>query len=539
MTADLFSSDSNSVDMPQLLSLKAASQWASNYLKRTIDPSNIAYLIQYGQLRKATSGGNISVDLAELKQYYDRLAERQSKWRTSLGDDLNWQLSFDQLREKETTKHVHRLHPYKGKFIPQLVEYFIDSHCDEFKTKAFFQQGDIVLDPFCGSGTTLVQANESGLHSIGIDVSAFNCMVAKAKVARYSLPSITNHLDRILGLLAQDPMQENLFAFDLELSTLIKDFNCRFFPSPDYKYRIEHGLIQEANYSSERFQQFMEQYLDLHKRHTVQIEPHESDGFLNSWYCTSIINEIKLIAAYIEPLVDSNEKSMLQVILSRTLRSCRATTHFDLGTLKNPQFTPYYCTKHNKICKPLFSLRGWFERYGFDAVERVRQFAQLRTSSEFAILQGDSRRIDLAQSLAGQNPALANIFGVQKIRGVFSSPPYVGQIDYHEQHAYAYELFKITRHDEDEIGPLFRGKGKAAQQSYCDGIAKVLNNIKPYLCEDYDIFLVANDKHNLYPQIAAQAGMEIVNQFKRPVLNRSEGDKSPYAEIIFHLKGLK
>jgi len=30
--------------------------------------------------------------------------------------------------------------------------------------------------------------------------------------------------------------------------------------------------------------------------------------------------------------------------------------------------------------------------------------------------------------------------------------------------------------------------------------------------------------------------MKIINQFKRPVLNRTERDKSPYSEIIFHLK---
>jgi len=40
------------------------------------------------------------------------------------------------------------LHPYKGKFIPQLVEYFLDSHTDEFKKEVYFHKGDIVLDPF-------------------------------------------------------------------------------------------------------------------------------------------------------------------------------------------------------------------------------------------------------------------------------------------------------------------------------------------------------------------------------------------------------
>ena len=54
--------------------------------------------------------------------------------------------------------------------------------------------------------------------------------------------------------------------------------------------------------------------------------------------------------------------------------------------------------------------------------------------------------------------------------------------------------------------------------------------------DDFNAFLVANDKYNLYPTIADKAGMQIVNQFRRPVLNRTERDKSPYSEIIFHLK---
>ena len=40
----------------------------------------------------------------------------------------------------------------------------------------------------------------------------------------------------------------------------------------------------------------------------------------------------------------------------------------------------------------------------------------------------------------------------------------------------------------------------------------------------------------MYPKIADKAGMQIVNTFKRPVLNRVEKDRSAYAEIIFHLK---
>ena len=118
----------------------------------------------------------------------------------------------------------------------------------------------------------------------------------------------------------------------------------------------------------------------------------------------------------------------------------------------------------------------------------------------------------------------------------FSSPPYVGLIDYHEQHAYAYDLFGFERKDELEIGPLSKRQTKDAQRQYTEGISAVLNNCKKYLAKDYNVFLVSNDKFNLYPTIAENAGMKIINQFKRPVLNRTEKDKAAYSEIIFHLK---
>ena len=78
------------------------------------------------------------------------------------------------------TKHVHRLHPYLGKYIPQLVEELFRRHVPA--------RGR-VLDPFAGSGTTLVQALESGLHSVGVDIAAFNCLLMRVKTASTSRSS--------------------------------------------------------------------------------------------------------------------------------------------------------------------------------------------------------------------------------------------------------------------------------------------------------------------------------------------------------------
>ena len=111
-------------------------------------------------------------------------------------------------------------------------------------------------------------------------------------------------------------------------------------------------------------------------------------------------------------------------------------------------------------------------------------------------------------------------------------------IDYHEQHAYAYDILGFKRQDHLEIGPLSKGQTKESRRSYVRGISDVLKNCQSFLAKDYNVFLVANDKYNLYPEIAELSGMKIVDTYQRPVLNRVEKNRGTnYAETIFHLKG--
>ena len=113
----------------QLFTIREASQWATGHLGKTVTPANISYLIQYGRIKKIGSNGTTQVSKQELISYYKSYnGHRELSWKDQLGGDLNWALSFDQYKEAETTKHVHRLHPYKGKFIPQLVDYFLDDY---------------------------------------------------------------------------------------------------------------------------------------------------------------------------------------------------------------------------------------------------------------------------------------------------------------------------------------------------------------------------------------------------------------------------
>jgi len=520
-----------------LLTLKEASEWASHHLQKTVTTANIAYLVNYAKIRKFGNQNKLLVSKNDLIAYYESFyGKRELHWKNQLGDDLNWALSFDYLKEAETTKHVHRLHPYKGKFIPQLVEYFLDNHTDDFKNQTYFQPGDIVLDPFCGSGTTLVQASELGMHAIGIDISAFNSLICNVKVNRYDLAEVRRSMESISQALKLFISETATPAFETHLATLLKEFNDQFFPSPEYKHQLKRGEINEAIYGAEKEQEFLASYQRLLVQYRIRLLQEKRDNFLDQWYLYPVRQEIDFIFNLIKEVKNQSVKKVLAVVLSRTIRSCRATTHADLATLKEPVTAIYYCAKHGKICKPLFSMLSWWERYCQDTLQRLGQFERLRGDTWQICLTGDARQLNLIEILQEKHPKLAEQVAVQKIKGIFSSPPYVGLIDYHEQHAYAYDLFGFDRNDGLEIGALRRGQGKEARQDYVEAIATVLNHNKQYLADNYDVFLVANDKYNLYATIAEKAGMRIVNQFKRPVLNRSEKDKSAYAEIIFHLK---
>ena len=118
------------------------------------------------------------------------MAPTQAALYRDLSDDLHLSWSEQELPERERTKHVHRLHPYLGKFVPQLVEALLGR---------YVRPGGRVLDPFAGSGTTLVQCLESGYDAVGVDVAAFNCLLMRVKTARHDPFQLQTDIRDVLG----------------------------------------------------------------------------------------------------------------------------------------------------------------------------------------------------------------------------------------------------------------------------------------------------------------------------------------------------
>ncbi len=68
---------------------------------------------------------------------------------------------------------VHSIHPYPAKFIPQIPSQLIDIYADS--------ESDVVFDPFCGSGTALVESMKKGHPSIGVDLHPLACLISQVK----------------------------------------------------------------------------------------------------------------------------------------------------------------------------------------------------------------------------------------------------------------------------------------------------------------------------------------------------------------------
>jgi len=79
-----------------------------------------------------------------------------------------------------STQHVHSLHKYKAKFFPRLIRSFLVASLRSLPRN---DKGKVILlDPFVGSGTALVEAALLGIDSHGVDIDKLSCAITKAKI---------------------------------------------------------------------------------------------------------------------------------------------------------------------------------------------------------------------------------------------------------------------------------------------------------------------------------------------------------------------
>lgn len=147
-----------------------------------IDKVQFVYELQLAQLELQSLGvkSEITDGFREFKLLNTITDEEKLRKRLAYFKSVNSEhTDYFYITQKNRTRSVnqyltHWFYPYKGKFHPQMVRALLNI--------IGLEQGDTVLDPFVGSGTTAVEAQLLGINCVGVDISPLCVLQSRVKV---------------------------------------------------------------------------------------------------------------------------------------------------------------------------------------------------------------------------------------------------------------------------------------------------------------------------------------------------------------------
>lgn len=192
-------------------------------------------------------------------------------WGEGSAPELTWQAILENGHSangtrKEPKYASHGIHPYKGKFYPQLVSSLMNI--------SGVPLGSTVLDPFCGSGTTVLEAFLRGMVGVGCDMHPLAVKITSAKVGILAVEptrceqAILDALQR----LESPPLDLPQDKIQFEAETL--DEVSRWFPEPVvHKLNWLLSIIRAVNIATVR--EFLEVVLSSIIRDVSQQDPRD------------------------------------------------------------------------------------------------------------------------------------------------------------------------------------------------------------------------------------------------------------------------
>jgi len=124
--------------------------------------------------------------------------------------NMSYDMDID-FSDGDTTYLTHSLHPYPAKFPPQLPKKIL---------QRFVEKKSTVLDPFCGSGTTLVEARILGHNAIGVDINALSSLLSKVKATPLSNQEL-GFVKLFIDSITDYSLQWNFFRPKIEIKNIV------------------------------------------------------------------------------------------------------------------------------------------------------------------------------------------------------------------------------------------------------------------------------------------------------------------------------
>lgn len=311
----------------------------------------------------------------------------------SVLDQINW--DFDGAL---SSYGLHRLHWYPGTFIPQIPAYLIE---------LFSEAGGTVYDPFCGVGTTVVEAIRLGRRGIGVDVNPLAVRIAKAKVS---------------------------FFTPARLHVLQKRFEDRLADRCD-QYAIGRDFV-------------------LFRRSRKVTSPREEAEWsvLRPWYHEATWREMLTLREVIDEYRGRFRKLLDVVFSSIVKRTCSQREHWGyVADNMQPRHSVYI----NAITT--------FEKALADAIDSLSRFLQFPDVKSLGIRELNRRARLICCDLLETTPVED-----EKVDLVVTSPPYPNVTDYTRSQRLSYWWFKQSVDDlrEQEVGARFKRTRSGAYHDY-------------------------------------------------------------------------
>lgn len=331
-------------------------------------------------------------------------------------ENVDWDL-----RECDTDIYASQIHPYPAKFIPQIPSRFIEEYTEE---------GDVVLDPFNGSGNSTMMAGIKNRKGYGFDLNPLSCMIARAKIRDYDMDYMNSKFKELSN------------NIDSNIDVVKKD----------KKYE---GHVEEIE--------------------NVPVDiPDIPDRY--SWFVPEVLNQIGLIKHHIDSIDDKAARCFYHVNLSSVLkRVCRSKEDY---TFIGDNMLPDSETNQLEPDNEVYNVLDEFENKVEKNLERIR-----KVSSEDPVIPKiscmDFRKSNLDEEvdLTVTSPPYACA---------------VDYARYHRLSFYLFG-FPVGDTRDDEIGARSKRGRKNAVQDYLDEVRTVYERVYNYTKSGGKFVIVVGD----------------------------------------------
>ncbi len=137
-------------------------------------------------------------------------------------------------------------------------------------------------------------------------MSAFNALIANCKITKYDLNNVQNEIIRITKALQAFLYNSRTLEFEEKLLQALYEFNNKYFPVPEYKYKVKRRLINEDQYGAEKEKEFLFIFNKLVKQYDVSLrQVDRACSFLDKWYSQHIRGEIQFVFDEINKINDT------------------------------------------------------------------------------------------------------------------------------------------------------------------------------------------------------------------------------------------